>query len=288
MQDLSFHAAVQVVCRTGSAPAPAQWSSSSVGDLANGTPRRAARAFTLIELLVVIAIIAILAAILLPALGQAKDKARVSVCLSNLRQIGTAIQMYGGDNEDQLVAVEFSKRNGAEYEQGWPNLLVLGGYIEAERSPTYYDLPVRSTVFRCPSGLPEVFTSGPASRDDPEGARAWPFVSESGHGSWYIHTWYGINGSGGRVHKWPFSRIPMDATGGTSPTTLTRAALMASMPVVYDGFWMHNGHDERINARHNKNTRSNLLFFDNSARSFNTFALPGVDEHSKGEVRWRF
>src|SRR3954466_3822184 len=60
------------------------------------------KAFTLIELLVVIAIIAILAALLLPALARAKAQAQSIQCMSNLKQLQTAWQMYLGDNNDRL------------------------------------------------------------------------------------------------------------------------------------------------------------------------------------------
>ncbi len=68
------------------------------------TPRTAANGFTLIELLVVISIIALLISILLPALAAAREQARISLCLSNLRQMGIALNAYAVDEGDYPTA----------------------------------------------------------------------------------------------------------------------------------------------------------------------------------------
>ena len=74
----------------------------------NGAALRRPRAFTLIELLVVIAIIAILAAILFPVFAQAREKARQTTCVSNLKQIGTAILMYAQDYDETYPKTQYN------------------------------------------------------------------------------------------------------------------------------------------------------------------------------------
>lgn len=112
---------------------------------------RKSRGFTLIELLVVVAIIAILAAMLLPALSQARERARQAVCMSNLKQIGLAITLYTQDFGEWLPPVKKDSSSPM-----WFGL--INPYIAKETITAYLASPT-AKVFLCPSARIQNTTS---------------------------------------------------------------------------------------------------------------------------------
>jgi prepilin-type N-terminal cleavage/methylation domain-containing protein/prepilin-type processing-associated H-X9-DG protein len=114
--------------------------------------RRTRSGFTLIELLVVIAIIAILAAILFPVFARARERARMTSCLSNAKQIGLCLMNYAEDNDDALPLNTYE--NLPSSTRLWPHL-----FLPYAKS---------AEIFRCPSrkGTPAYYKGGPSKRDE--------------------------------------------------------------------------------------------------------------------------
>ncbi len=107
------------------------------------------RAFTLIELLVVIAIIAILAAILFPVFARAKEAAKQTACLSNLKNIGLAFTLYGSDSDDMLPNTNVTGLwTGRRFR--FPIMPYLG-VNQKSRATSQYDSDSPSAMLYCPS-----------------------------------------------------------------------------------------------------------------------------------------
>jgi prepilin-type N-terminal cleavage/methylation domain-containing protein len=127
-----------------------------MGTVGNGTNQKGA--FTLIELLVTIAIIGMLGSLLLPALSRAKGRAHQTACLSELRQIGLAMQMHLGDDDDRFVDRRDLKTSlGYKPWSSWPPSDPRGGWAAIVWSN---DLS-STAVWRCPSVNAAPFRNAP-------------------------------------------------------------------------------------------------------------------------------
>jgi prepilin-type N-terminal cleavage/methylation domain-containing protein len=180
----------------------------------------AGRGFTLIELLVVIAIIAILAAMILPALAKAKEKAHRIACLNNLKQIGVYVQLYTDENRDIFPA---HRNQNLPTDDPTPSLTNWWGTTVIGYARN------QSNLFRCPAIKGRRLDNGVA----------WDWAFDCHKVGYGINSWF--------LSLWPYGPMSMVVGGvrfDTAPWFKRTSVLSPSenlligdsMPKV-DGFW---------------------------------------------------
>ena len=190
----------------------------------NGSNSRAdRRAFTLIELLVVIAIIAILAAILLPVLNLAEEKAYRTTCINNLKELLLAHNMYSNDN-NQYIAQPNDSADASANQPGW---LYNAG--------------------NTPAGLPGGVPAGiPFITLGPESGVYWQYVRGNGN-----FTGLTVNNIDATSHKvplaWKLYQCPLDPPGITAP-------FFSSRQIKFTSYCLNEGVDDNGANLHRKIT----------------------------------
>ena len=234
-----------------------------------------ASAFTLIELLVVIAIIAILAGMLLPALGNAKNKAQGARCLSNTRQIGISFTMYVDDNEGNVPDKDWA-RGPYQNSAG----LNCGG--EWQQTPaTQLDPYLNSPkIWVCPSKKRGLFYKTESGTFDPK------YTGFLSYGFNYLGV-FGLDFSRGqasfRKQSWikrPTETIAVTEIGGSSDPSEIGGGIgnEEADGAWLDHYWANNSYPRRKAPADGTNHRFQSQHGKHNQRVYSVY----VDGHSSG------
>jgi prepilin-type processing-associated H-X9-DG protein len=255
----------------------------------------------------VIGIIAVLIGILLPTLGRARESAKTTQCLSNLRQIGQAVHMYSIESRGWLVPAYIEPVGAGQGRENWCTILVNAKYLPAPKQqvPFHSQTSAGDSVFRCPNGIDDKHDNAKESGfDDPT-----PDSKTSGFNSFFwrrksqstdiqIDTWYAANGqdydegSPNNNKNWPMRSLKAVAGGkgelkGGPLLKITKLRRSSELAIILDGLRMLEGNPNKMSARHNAKKIVNIVMADGHCESVHASQLPKDKSEMRGNDAWK-
>lgn len=221
------------------------------------------KSFTLMELLIVITIIAILAALLLPVLNKARESARGTACSGNMKQLGTGIIMYAGDNQDWLpttgwysawtghiapyVGVKYDRNDSSQC-----RVFAEGDCLKFKNRKGVFICPSTDTSWSSAvqSGGPWGTSYAPSKKGDPDFSR--PEINGSPNDGWIKH-------DGGKLNTKKLSKV----TNGSAilADKNYQQYIDPNLPYFFSGQYSLF-HTDSLGFKHNLG--SNITFSDGS------------------------
>lgn len=265
-------------------------------DVIRGGRARGLSGFTLIELLVVVAIISILVAMLMPSLGRAREQARSSACMANLRGLAQGLRVYANEWNDRFPPAEVQS-NPQQNGRHWFAMLADTGVI------TVNDRSLKGALM-CPSGEMQLHRDWSTPRDEEEARRYFQVPSKKLHPSgrqleyrsnyasnatWEAGAAWAITGQMAWGNYFPMAmeidpNAPVSGRKETHPLPVAQMANPGSVVLILDGFGcMGSGDPACISLRHGMGERdnrwANFAYVDGHVDMVKNSRLPqaGVD-----------